>query len=166
MVDFIPEQIKAPGIQVPYFEDVKASDIPGRRTERPLDWYEEQIRNLLARLGAGSVVFTVGQFPTMPKRHGYRITFSLNGVSGRMDVAALPMRGEETAKKKKQALAQALFLFRNWLESEVLSTVYRPGAVSLIPYLIGAGGKTVTEVLLESGQLPQFGGYLPPVTGA
>ncbi len=43
---------------------------------------------------------------------------------------------------------------RNWLESEVFSMMYRPGAVPLIPFLIGAGNKTVTEALVESTNVP------------
>ena len=56
--------------------------------------------------------------------------------------------------KKDRALAQALFLVRNWLESEVFSSVYRPGAVALLPFLIGDNGETVTETMVHSGKLP------------
>lgn len=155
MQGFIPEAPRAPELSVPFFEDnLLDKTVPGRGVEKPVEYYQKQIRELMLKLGAALVQFTPGTFPTQPKRYGYLITFSLNGIQGRIECAALPMRSE-TATRKDRALAQALFLLRTWLEGEVYSAVYRPGAIPLVPFLIGNDGKTVTEALLERG-LPQL----------
>lgn len=83
------------------------------------------------------------------------MTFMIGGMAGRMEVAALPMKNEAPGKKEK-ALAQALYLVRNWLEGEAFSQVYRPGNVPLLPYLIGAGDVTVQEAVSKSGNLPML----------
>lgn len=151
-MQFIPDMPKTITVTVPYFEDITAKDVPGRAVEKTINFYQQRIVDLLLQLGAGAVVFFPGKYPTSPERYGFQIQFSLNGVPGRFDVAALPIR-KETATKKDRALAQALYLVGNWLETEVYSAAYRPGAVALVPFLIGDGGKTVTEELVARGVL-------------
>ena len=158
MVNFIPEPVKTAAPKVPFFEDSSTLQIPGRGTKKSEKQLQVEINNLMMKLDAGNVLFSPGKFevaPNSPQRYGYLMTFSLNGTPGRMEIAALPIR-KETPAKKDDALRQALYLVRNWLESEVFSTMYRPGAVPLIPFLIGAGDKTVTELLVESGNLPML----------
>lgn len=155
MNGFIPETPKAPDLAVPFYEDnLRDKEVPGRAVEKPLEYYQKQIVGLMLKLGAMLITFTPGTFPTKPKRYGYLITFSVNGIQGRIECAALPMHSE-TPNKKDRAQAQALYLVKMWLESEVYSSVYRPGAIPLVPFLIGNDGKTVTEALLERG-LPQL----------
>lgn len=156
MVNFIPEPVTTAAINVPYFEDSQKLKVPGRGTHKSVDRLQTEIRELMMRLDAGNIVFTPGKFPVsvgVPARYGWLMTFSANGLKGRMEIAALPMRNE-TPIRKDEALRQALYLVRNWLESEVFSMMYRPGAVPLIPFLIGAGNKTVTESLVESTNVP------------
>lgn len=156
MVNFIPEPVSRGSDQIPYFEDSSEVKIPGWRTRKDAPTLQREIMGLMLKLNAGNVNFTPGRFPAapnQPQRYGYLMTFSLNGIPGRMEIAALPLR-KETAIRKDDALQQALFLVRNWLESEIYSVMYRPGSVPLIPFLIGAGNKTVTEALLESTDLP------------
>jgi hypothetical protein len=158
MVKFIPEPVTTAAPKVPFFEDSQDRKIPGRGTEKSAEKLQAEIRQLMLELDAGNIVFSPGQFevaPGIPQRHGWLITFSLNGLPGRMEIAALPMR-HETPSVKDKALRQALYLVRNWLESEVFSAMYRPGAVPLIPFLIGVGDKTVTEMMLASGELPML----------
>jgi hypothetical protein len=155
MPEFIPDTPTMPESKVPFFEDITARDVPGRGVEKPIEFYQKRIEQLLLKLGGGFVAFIPGRYPGKPTRYGYQITFSLNGIPGRFDAAALPMRSE-TPKKKDRALAQALYLVGLWLEAEVYSQVYRPGSIPLIPYLIGAGGKTVTEELVERRVLPDI----------
>lgn len=152
MSSFIPD-LKVELQIVPFFEDVKADVAPGYRTILTPKKLQDEIAGLLTKLGAGAVTFVPGQYPGMPIRYGFQLRFNLRGVPGRIDIAALPMR-TETSKKKDQAQAQALFLVRDWLRGEVFSTLYRPGAIPLMPFLIGAGGKTVTEAMIETRQLP------------
>lgn len=151
-MQFIPDVPKIAVLKVPYYEDSKEHDVPGRGVKLTVNQYQWQIMNLLLKLGAGAVIFLPGTYPTEPKRYGFQLQFSLNGIPGRFDIAALPLRSE-TAVKKDRALAQALYQVGNWLEAEVNSATYRPGAVALVPFLIGAGGKTVTEEMVERGVL-------------
>ena len=160
MVQFIPEPVTTAARNIPYFEDSQDRKIPGRGTEKSADKLQQEIRQLMLELDAGNIVFSPGKFevaPGVPARYGWLMTFSANGLKGRMEIAALPMRHESPAKKD-QALRQALYLVRNWLESEVFSVLYRPGAVPLIPFLIGTGNKTITEALLESTDIPLLAG--------
>ena len=157
IMTFIPEKPQSQRMVVPFYEDITAKDVPGRRAEKEHEYYQKQIRELLLQLGAGRVNFIPGTHDERPKRYGFQITFSLNGIPGRIDVAALPMR-HETPTKKKQALAQALFLVRDWLSAELYSAIYRPGSIALVPYLIGDRGKTVTEALVELQMLPLLEG--------
>ena len=128
-------------------------------------FYRNRIVDYFIRLGASGIIFTDGKFPTSPPRYGYRIEFQFYGMSGRIDAAALPIKSE-TAIKKDKALKQCLFLLAQWLEGEFSSLMYRPGAIPLMPYLLGSGGKTIVEQMVESGYLPEISGfYLPSVAG-
>ena len=152
---FIPDKLELRAQDVPYFEDSQQRDIPGRATHKSVAQLQREVITMLARLGAGSVQFVPGIHDGPRKRHGYQILFWYGGIQGRIDCAALPLRSE-TAGKKDRALAQALYLLRDELQAMVHSAVYKPGAVPLVPYLIGPGGKTVTEWLVESQDVPQL----------
>ena len=156
---FIPDKPKKENLYVPYFEDVNASDVAGRRTKKSQKVLQSEIEMLIAKLGGSAVQFVSGGFQTSPTRYGFNIEFNVSGIPARIDAAALPIR-TETDKKKDRALAQCLFLVRDWLQAEVNSLVYRPNSFALLPYLIGEGGKTVTESLMESRMLPDFGKYI------
>lgn len=153
MADFVPEKLEMPALAVPYFEEQSEQKIPGRGTEKSPSQLQAEIRELMGKLGATNVIFTPGKFQDKPIRYGYQMTFMIGGMAGRMEVAALPMKNEAPGKKEK-ALAQALYLVRNWLEGEVFSQVYRPGNVPLLPYLIGPDNVTVQEAIVNSGKLP------------
>lgn len=155
MTTFIPDALRVQDRAIPYFEDNPKEKIPGRGTEKSLQTLQTEIITLLSRLGAGTVQFVPGQYPGTPKRYGFQITFWYGGMQGRMDCAALPMR-KETERRKDRALAQALYLLRDELQAMVYSVVHKPGAIPLIPYLIGANGKTVTEHLVETQNVPQL----------
>lgn len=156
---FIPDQPKNVLFNVPYFEDVTASDVAGKRTGKSLKALQGEIETLIAKLGGGAVHFIPGKFDTSPFRYGFIIHFNVSGIPARIEAAALPIK-IETDKKKDRALAQCLFLVRDWLQSEVNSLIYRPNSFALLPYLVGEGGKTVTETLMESRMLPDFGKYI------
>src|SRR5574341_872883 len=154
-MNFIPEKPRVLAAHVPYFEDIQASEVRGYSVTKPQKYYQNNITELLIELGAMGVMFQAGTFPTVPERFGYQIKFHLGGIPGRIDCAALPIRSYKDHKKDR-ALAQALYLVQEWLKAEIDTKVYRPGAIPLMPYLIGAGGKTVTEELIEHLQLPEF----------
>lgn len=155
MTNFIPDAPKGFGGNVPYFEDIRAADIKGRRTEKAVSLLQRECVDLLTRLGAHSIGFVSGMYPGKPQRYGYQVQFGYGSVRGRIDCAALPLRSETTLKKDR-ALAQALYLLRMELEAQVNAWVYKPGAIPLVPYLIGAGDKTVTEALVETRTLPSM----------
>lgn len=154
MTNFIPDHLQPLDRVVPYFEDHKS--IPGYRTTKSTKRLQNEIASLFDRLGGGGVTFIPGTFDGKPLRYGYSIAFFLEGgVKGRIEIAALPLR-HYTDTKKEKALAQALYLLRNKLEAQAFELIYEPGSIPLLPYLIGEGGRTVTEALIGSGALPQL----------
>jgi hypothetical protein len=154
MASFIPDSLTSQPMVIPYFEDQVGKDIPGRGTEKPVAKLQQEVGDLLSRLGAFNVLFVSGKFPDGKRmRYGFQITFVYGPNQGRIDCAALPIRAE-TPRKKDRALAQALYLLRDEMQAMVYAVIHKPGAVPLVPYLIGASGKTVTEELMASGALP------------
>lgn len=153
MVNFIPDNTPETEVVVPWFEDSQKEGIEGYATTKTPEALQSEIRGLMVRLNAYNVRFTSGVLDAKPKRYGYQIHFQLNGMPGRIDCAALPIKSE-TPARKQVAQAQALYFVRDWLAVEVRSTMFRPGAMTLLPYLIGENGKTVTEALIETYALP------------
>lgn len=155
MAKFIPEKPEAVKLSVPFYED--QSKIAGASVSKSLDYYEKAVKETMTKLGAYEVVVMVGTYDGPPLRYGYQITFKLVNIPGRIDCAALPIK-KLTKTKKDRALCQALYLLNNWLEAELHSTIYRPGSIPLVPYLIGSGDRTVTESLIELQELPRLKG--------
>lgn len=153
-MNFIP-QLNANHHYTPFFDDQKTakSAVSGWRAERTHQQYIASISSALVKLDALGIVATPGEYPGNPPRFGFRFTFSVYGVSARIDCAALPIR-KFTELRKKAALAQSLYLLQRELESAADAWIYKPGSMPLIPYLIGASDQTVTESLLKSGVLP------------
>lgn len=152
MTSFIPD-LKIEQVSIPYYEDSPDRKIPGRATTKSTSRLQSEISQLLTKLGAFNVAFMPGIFPGKTKRYGFQVTFQYGTALGRLDCAALPIRSE-TPAKKEAAIKQALFLLRNKMEAMVYASIYEPNGLPLVPYLIGAGNKTVTEALIESGNLP------------
>lgn len=155
MTSFIPD-FKVPAPSVPYFEDGVKLKIPGRATSKSVEQLQLEISKILLQIGAFNTRFVSGEFPGAPKRYGFRIYFQYVSSPGRIDVAALPMR-RELPHVKRDALEQALFLFRNKIEAEYYASIYEPGSLPLVGYLIGRDGQTVTESLVANGNLPALG---------
>ena len=156
---FIPDKPEMRSFFVPYFEDATGSEVAGKHTRKSQKALKEEIVVLISKLGGSAVVFTPGKYFGTPMRHGFRIEFNVSGIPARIDAAALPIR-VETLTKIDRALAQCLYLVRDWMQSELNSLMYRPNVFPLIAFLVGAGGKTVTETLMESRMLPDFDKYI------
>ncbi len=154
-MQFIPD-LKTPVQSVPFFEDSKQLEIPGRGTEKSIDRLQKEVTNILAKLAASNIPTGSGKADSVPTRYGFQIHFRFASGVGRIDCLALPIR-REIPSKKREALAQALYLLRNKLEAEYYAVMYEPNGFPLIPYLIGANGKTVTEELISTGNLPMIG---------
>jgi hypothetical protein len=157
-MQFIPtNQLPNVSGHVPYFEESKDFDIPGRRTQKELSRLQNEVATEIAELGGLGIRFLEGKYSESDRvRHGYQIIFSLYGNMARIDVAALPLQ-TYTTLKRDAAMRQALYLLRDWLAAERQSWLYRPSAMPLLPYVMNGEGKTVIEVLAASGNLPLLG---------
>ena len=156
MPAFIPDPIAVQEQEVPYYEDSQKLDIPGRGTEKKVVTLQQEVIQMLARLGGSSVNFVPGIYNDGPReRYGFQVQFWYGSAQGRIDCAALPIR-TKTDRQKERALAQALYLLRDELQAMVHSQIYKPGSVPLVPYLIGPNGQTVTEYLVETQNVPQL----------
>lgn len=155
-MDFIPDQLNTE-VEVPFFEDATGEiGIKGHTTQKSMDELKAKIATSLGRLDAQVVSIRRGQFPTSPKRDGFRVNFIYMGNPSRLDVAALPIKGR-SEKKRKQALKQALFSINYALEAQYLLTVLSPGSAPLVPYMLVADtGKTIVEIMRERGDLPSL----------
>lgn len=154
---------------VPWFEDSPKHEIKGHSSTKSVRVLQDEVERELAELGGFRVRFHEGDYKDGNRtRHGFRVEFIYNGYPARIDVAALPIRAEHVPAKKgamwratpamkERALGQALFLLRDWLYAEHVSWVYRPSAMPLLPYITGEDGRTVIEVMSESGNLPLLG---------
>lgn len=138
MPNFIPNKPTPLFQKPPFFEDIKAADVPGRRTEKKVSVLQGEVVEALVKLGAIGVYFLDGTFDGSPKRYGFAVHFTLQGIPARIDIAALPLRSDAN---KDRALAQALFLLRNRLEAQYYAAAYEPGLIPLLPYLIGPDGR-------------------------
>lgn len=154
-MSFIPN-LKAPtGKAIPFFEDSAKLEIPGRGTTKNIERLQSEIIKLMGELGAFNCYFQEGKYPGKPDRDGFQLHFQFANARGRIDIAGLPLR-KPTFQKKVDSLKQALYLVRGKVEAMVWANVYEPGAMPLVPYMIGANGRTVTEELVAAGQLPML----------
>lgn len=160
---FISDQSKkAPSI-VPYFDEVKASDgWQGYTTTKSTDTLKAEVMTAMSRLGGLISGFEKGKFG---ERHGFRIHYTIeaeNGTMypGQMDIAALPVRktthrrsyqGHE--KTCEQALRMALYNTAMCLNGMWLLQQLSPGYAPLIPWMLAANGKTVTQLWTESSSM-------------
>ncbi|MDL1924302.1 hypothetical protein FBQ95_16990 [Chloroflexi bacterium CFX3] len=156
---FVPDIQELPNLrQVPYFEDQEDDPkkrVQGYATQQSLAYYRDKVSAALQKLGAIATNFIPMKSAEFPLRYGYRITFVLGKIHGRIDIAALPIRAE-TARKKERALSQALYLLALKLDAEATAWAYEPGTMPLLPYLIGEGDRTITQAVIELGVLPQL----------
>lgn len=154
MTQFTPSTPSTPTVpDLIYFEDGGDNKIAGYDLRLPLDRYKGDAVGQLILLGGGSPYWQSGTFGADPVRPGFRLHFTYLGVPSRIDVAALPVR-VETPRKIDRSLAQAVYLLSLWLSAERQAWVYRPGTYPLVPFMLDSQGRTVTEVLIQTGGLP------------
>lgn len=158
---FIPEQPTE--IQkVPYFEEARKEDgWEGQATEKSVRALQGEIREALSLLGGTITSFQAGHFDEI-ERSGYRIEYIVEAASGRempgrIDIAALPVRSD-TPRKRDQALRMALYMVHRSLKGVWLLQQLSPGYSALVPFMLGPGDKTISELWLKgpmSKLLPQ-----------
>lgn len=164
MFDFIPETQKA--AKVPYFEDVSRDEgWQGYSTTKNSKKLQSEIGDAIGRLGGIVSVFQRGAFVIDGlTREGFRVHYSIQNpnmrlVSGRIDVAALPVRNKRDEIKKDKSLRMALFMLRNALDGMWFMQQLSPGYAALMPWMLADGDKTVSQLWSES---PIMSNLLPP----
>ncbi len=164
--NFTPEHQAQDKLNAPYFEDAKATDTPGYTTSISEDRLQQQIADVLVKLGASAPIFIRGTFGEKPrKRYGYQIQFNFAGRPAQVSVAALPIR-YETDRKKSQALRHALFTVREMFKSQLAGRIMTPGYEPLAQLLLVPGtGRTVGELILIQEHLPRLNPSLPASVG-
>lgn len=152
---FIPDS-KDNAIAAPFFEDARADFAPYYSSTKNLKTAMNEVAQEMVKLGAFITNFQPGKF-TVNKRErlGYVIEFLLNGVTGRLTIAGLPLYST-TAAKENRVRVQCLLNVRDWLKAAVTMQVFSPDTSPLIPYLLVDGQHTVADYILSKGQLPML----------
>lgn len=164
MFNFQPEEKKT--IKVPYFEDVTRDDgWQGFSTTKNVKTLQSEIGEAIGRLGGVVSGFQRGIFQIENNaREGFQVYYSIqnpNGqlVPGRLDIAALPVRKKYDEGKKEKSIRMALFMLRTALSGMWFMQQLSPGYAALMPWMITANGKTVSQLWSES---PTMSNLLPP----
>ncbi|OGC95285.1 MAG: hypothetical protein A2029_01410 [Chloroflexi bacterium RBG_19FT_COMBO_47_9] len=170
-MNFIPEQSKN-SQRVPYYEDAtKADGWQGQATEKTIMALQSEITQSLSRLGGLVTGFQRGTFQSEDgDREGFRIHYAIDAadgrqVPGRIDIAALPLdpninwRMANKAKHKELSLKMALYMLRIALDGNWFLQQLSPGFAALVPFMLGPGKKTISELWAESAIMNNL---LPP----
>lgn len=154
---FTPDN-KDSTINAPWFEDARTDFAPYYSSTKNVKSAMSEVAEEMVKLGAFITSFQPGKF-TVNKRQrlGYVIEFLLNGATGRITVAGLPLYSHTEAKEKRVRV-QCLLNVRDWLKAAVTMQVFSPDTSPLIPYLLvpGADGQqyTIAELVTRRGELP------------
>lgn len=149
---FTPNEAEADRLVVPFFEDATADFAPYYSSGRSIKQAKAVVSAEIAKLGGAVSAFvegtySVGQHAT---RHGYEIRFTMNGHTGRIMVAGLPIR-KETEARVTRCRVQALLNVGDWLKSSVTLPVFSPGGNPLaLKLLIPGENITFEEKLMSS----------------
>lgn len=142
-------------IQTPYYEDARSDFAPYYSSSKTVADAKAEVVQELAKLGAAILFFQEGTYGSKPKRHGYQIRFNWQGMTGLIRVAGLPMRSETEAKRDKVRV-QALLNVRDWLKASVTQPVFSPGSHPLLMNLLVDGTRTMAEMVIQNGRVPQL----------
>lgn len=159
MEQFIPDDPGEDRI-IPYFEDASGEiGVVGHSTTKDVHELEGEIRKAMALLGGTVTGIQSGHFPwpkaDRKRRYAFRVYFNYQGVAGRMDVAALPIR-KETEARARQAKRHALYSVVNRLEALFNSQLVMPGDFPLMPHLLNREGKTLLEWIQDEDVIPRL----------
>ncbi len=162
--------------EVPYFDEVQSdAGWKGHGTSKSILALKSEITQSVARLGGQVTGFVRGSYEMADgvSRDGFQIHYAIEGaqgdlLSGRIDVAALPVR--ETKRKnrntmerrREKSLKMALYMMRDALDGQWFLQMLSPGYAALMPWMLtGAPGalQTVTEIWSESATMKKL---LPP----
>lgn len=170
-MDFIPEQ-SSESKQVPYYEQATSAEgWQGQSTQKTLTALRSEITQSISRLGGLVMGFQRGTFQgTEEEREGFRIHYTVEAsdgrqVPGRIDIAALPIdptinwNRADKSKHKESSLKMALYMLRVALDGTWFLQQLSPGYAALVPFMLGPGKKTISELWTESSIMNNL---LPP----
>lgn len=168
-MNFIPEQPKD-GQSVPYFDDVtKEAGWQGHTTSKSIKTLQAEIIEAVSRLGGLVINFQRGIFQSEHgSRDGFRVHYVVQAsdgrqVPGRIDIAALPIKTDWALRRSEntrrdQSLKMALYMFRMAMDGAWFMQQLSPGYSALVPFMIGPGDKTISELWAEG----PMNNLLPP----
>lgn len=161
--------------EVPYFDEVKGdAGWRGHGTSKSMIALKAEVSQSLARLGGQVNGFVRGSYEMEngESRDGFQIHYSIEDAnanlhSGRIDVAALPVREpkrrsgyrDTMERRREQTLKMCLFMIRDALDGQWFLQMLSPGYAALMPWMLAKGDKTITELWSESATMRQL---LPP----
>ncbi len=161
-MNFIPET-PAESKRVPYYEDATKSDgWQGQATDKTIKALQSEITQSISRLGGLVTGYQRGMFQSEEgERDGFRIHYAVEAadgrqVAGRIDIAALPIdpninwNRADKNKHKEASLKMALYMLRVALDGTWFLQQLSPGYSALVPFMIGPGKKTISELWAES----------------
>ena len=145
-MDFIPEKNENTK-EVPYFDDVTSdAGWQGHSTTKSIETLKSEVSESLSRLGAIVLKTQMGTFSATNKaRQGMRIDYMIEApgksVSGRIDIAALPVRisggtMKTLEKRKSQSMKMALYMLRMALDGMWFLEQLSPGYAALLPWML------------------------------
>jgi hypothetical protein len=127
-----------------------------------------EVKESLSKLGGIVTSFQPGKFQSKEyERVGYRIHYVIEtpsgeGAKGRLDIAALPVKKYPYHTKEKRegnSLRMALYMLRIALDGPRFLQKLSPGYSALVPFMLGPGGKTISELWAQSTIMSNL---LPP----
>lgn len=164
-MNFIPSQDKTAAPSVPFFENARQEDgWKGHETKKTVEQLQEEIRTAILRLGGHVTSFQSGQYKTGDQnRDGYRVFFILTGEDtfskGRIDIAALPVDNYWNDRLRDKSRRMVLYMLRESLAAAWLQQQFSPGYAALMPWMLVAGDRTLTQIWTEGGS--SLGRLLP-----
>lgn len=172
-MNFIPEHHSKTGLEVPYFDDVTGEGgWQGHSTTKSFETLKSEVMSSIGRLGGMVTGFQRGKFEIGNRsREGFRIQYVLETpdgtmIKGQIDVAALPIRPgqnyrsmQSETKRQEQSIKMALYMLRTALDGTWFLMQLSPGYAPLMPWMLGPGGKTITQLWSESAVMQNL---LPP----
>lgn len=169
-MNFVPNTPKT-SVDVPYFENATSEQgWQGQTTTKSVDRLKEEVSLAIVRLGGVVTSWIPGKFMVGKLvREGYRINYIIETPDGRMvkgqlDIAALPVKQDWNMSRtletrKDRSLRMALYMLRVALDGTRFLQLLSPGYSALMPFMLGPGGKTISQLWGESSVMQNL---LPP----
>ena len=169
MNTFQPNQQKS--VQVPFFDDVKASDgWEGHTTTKSIEKLISEIASNLSLMGCVFTGYQSGQFGN---RNGFQIHFAMLAPDGglipsRLDIACLPINPRKRVNRTRRSKGDhrvegtqkmALYMTAKAIKGMYFLNVLSPAFVPFMSLMLGRGEDTLGEAWLQNGSLAQL---MPP----